>query len=64
MDGPTAFSWLGLFPLCMGLQPLGSAYGVNYEEREQNFEAHRDKEFASQACAKHQRKQKPSPRAT
>jgi hypothetical protein len=37
---------------------------VNYEEREQNFEAHRDKEFASQACAKHQRKQKPSPRAT
>jgi hypothetical protein len=56
MDGPTALSWLGLFPLCMGLQPLGSAYGVNYEEMKQDFEAGRDKEFASHACRRRNRK--------
>lgn len=26
VDDPTALSWLGMFPMCMGVQPFGSAY--------------------------------------
>ena len=53
MDRPTTLSRLGLFPMFVDVRPKGPPTGATLEAMIRDFEALRDREFASYDCSNH-----------